>query len=114
MKQATTHATKKKPRRDVFRAVADPTRREIIKLLSVSTLNMQDIAEHFAMSRPAVAKHIKILAESGCLIVARQGRESVCVLQATALKELHDWSGQYERFWSQKLQGLDEYLSGGL
>jgi len=65
-------------RRDVFQAIADPTRREILFLLSDSTLNLNAVAEKFDISRPAISKHIKILSECGLVTVKKQGRERYC------------------------------------
>jgi DNA-binding transcriptional ArsR family regulator len=96
--------------KDVFRAIADPTRREIISILTTSDLSMNDIAARFAMSRPAVAKHIKILTESGLILVVQQGRERICVLQAEPLHDVHQWVQQYEAFWQKKLQNLATFL----
>ena len=65
-------------RRDVFQAIADPTRREIIQLLSHQKLNMNAVANRFNMSRPAISKHVKILAECGLVEMEKQGRERYC------------------------------------
>ena len=73
-------------RRDVFRAIADPTRREIIQLVAEQPLNLNAVAENFAISRPAISKHIKILTECGLLAVKRKGRERYCEPQLHKLK----------------------------
>jgi DNA-binding transcriptional ArsR family regulator len=97
-------------RRDVFQAIADPTRREIIKLLAQQSLNLNAVAERFDMSRPAVSKHIKILSECGMVIITRQGRERYCNVNFDKLKEVSDWVEQSKRFWTTKLNALDEFL----
>ena len=74
-------------RRDVFQAIADPTRREIISLLAQESLNLNAVAENFSVSRPAVSKHIKILAECGLVIIQQQGRERYCKANLLKLKE---------------------------
>ncbi len=72
-------------RRDVFQAIADPTRRDIINLLSNQTLNLNSVAENFDISRPAISKHIKILTECGLIVIRQQGRERYCVAQLETL-----------------------------
>lgn len=97
-------------RRDVFQAIADPTRREIIQLLSRQTLNLNAVAEQFDISRPAVSKHIKILTECGLVNVSVQGREHYCEAKLDALNEVADWIDQYRKFWDTKWDALDAYL----
>jgi len=74
-------------RRDVFQAISDPTRREIINLVARKSMNLNTIAEQFDMSRPAISQHIKILAECGMIIVHRQGRERYCEAKLDSLAE---------------------------
>ncbi|MDQ3681770.1 MAG: metalloregulator ArsR/SmtB family transcription factor [Bacteroidota bacterium] len=97
-------------RRDVFQAIADPTRREIINLLSQQSLNLNSVAENFDISRPAISKHIKILTECGLLIVRQQGRERYCEAQLYKLKEVAQWTEQYNKFWATKLGALKNFL----
>jgi DNA-binding transcriptional ArsR family regulator len=97
-------------RRDVFQAIADPTRREIIDLLAKQTLNLNNVAAHFDMSRPAVSKHIKILTECGLLIIKQQGRERYCQADLNKLKKVVDWADQYREFWSKKLDALAAFV----
>jgi DNA-binding transcriptional ArsR family regulator len=97
-------------RRDVFQAIADPTRREIIHLLSEQSLNLNAVADQFKISRPAVSKHIRILAECGLLIITRQGRERLCTSNVKKLREVSDWVNQYKAFWTNKLDALGEFL----
>src|SRR5882762_102229 len=97
-------------RRDVFQAIADPTRRSIINMLAHESLNVNAVAENFAVSRPAISKHVKILTECGLIIIKRQGRERYCQSKLDKLNELSDWVKQYPRFWNAKLDALENYL----
>lgn len=97
-------------RRDVFQAIADPTRREIIDLLAHQSLNLNAIADNFTMSRPAVSKHIKILTECGLIIVKVQGREKYCKADLKKLKQVSDWTEHYRSFWNNKLDALGNFL----
>ena len=97
-------------RRDVFQAIADPTRREIISMIAHETLNLNAVAEKFNISRPAVSKHIKILTECGLIIITQKGRERHCEANLRKLNEVSGWVGQYKEFWTQKLDALENYL----
>lgn len=97
-------------RRDVFQAIADPTRRDIIALVASKPLNLNSIAENFSISRPAVSKHIKILAECGLVHIRQQGRERYCEARLAPLNEVADWVSQYKQFWESKLDSLETYL----
>lgn len=98
-------------RRDVFQAIADPTRREIINLIAHKSLNLNAVAENFSVSRPAISKHIKILTECGLVEIKQQGRERFCEARLEKLNEVSDWIGQYRQFWNAKLDALEGYLS---
>lgn len=98
-------------RRDVFQAIADPTRREIIGLLAKQPLNLNAVAENFAISRPAISKHIKILTECGLVFIRQEGRERYCEAKFDKLNEVSDWVEQYRVFWTIKLDALDKFLS---
>ena len=98
-------------RRDVFQAIADPNRREIIKLLAAQTMNLNAIAEQFDISRPAVSQHIKILIECGLIIIKQKGRERYCVAKLETLNEVANWVEQYKQFWTDNLNSLDKYLT---
>ena len=100
-------------RRDVFQAIADPTRREIIGLLSNKTLTLNGVAENFSVSRPAISKHIKILTECGLVVIRQQGRERYCQVDFNKLKEVADWVTQYHGFWNQKLDALEKLIDNG-
>ncbi|MEM6767908.1 MAG: metalloregulator ArsR/SmtB family transcription factor [Bacteroidota bacterium] len=97
-------------RRDVFQAIADPVRRDIIDMLAKESLTVNAIADQFDISRPAVSKHIKILKECGLLKTVPRGRERVCVIIPEELSMVSDWVNQHKRLWVQKLDSLEAYL----
>lgn len=99
------------PRRDVFQAIADPNRREILGLLASQTLTLNGVAEKFKISRPAVSKHIKILSECGLVNIKQEGRARYCEVQLEKLNEVSTWVEQYRKFWEEKLDALDDYLA---
>src|SRR3974377_826784 len=98
-------------RRDVFQAIADPTRRAILDLLAVKPLTLNGIAEHFDISRPAISKQVKILTECGVVVVRQRGRERYCEVQVDKLAEVSNWVEQYRAAWEQRFERLDEYLN---
>ena len=98
-------------RRDVFQAIADPTRRQIIDLLSKQSLNLNAVADNFDISRPAISKHIRVLTECGLIVIQQEGRERYCNVQWQKLKEVSRWIEQYSRFWDQKLGTLQSFLA---
>jgi len=95
-----------KSRRDVFAAINDPTRREILRLLADDALPVGELAEHFRISRPAVSKHLRVLRESGLVREERQGRERVYSLSARPLQEVRIWITQFDRLWAVRLKRL--------
>ncbi len=97
-------------RRDVFQAIADPTRREILHMLAHKPLNLNTVAENFDVSRPAISKHIKLLTECGLITIRPQGRERYCEARLEKLSEVSNWVEQYRKFWNQKLDALEDYL----
>jgi DNA-binding transcriptional ArsR family regulator len=97
-------------RRDVFQAIADPTRREIINLLAHRSLNLNAVADKFNVSRPAISKHIKILTECGLIVMQQQGRERYCQAKLDKLGEVSEWVENYRQFWNSKLDSLENYL----
>ena len=97
-------------RRDIFQAIADPNRRAMLSLLARQKLTLNGVAEHFAISRPAVSKHIKILEECGLVLVYQQGRERYCAVRPEKLKEVSDWLDQYRTLWEAHFDRLDQYL----
>jgi DNA-binding transcriptional ArsR family regulator len=98
-------------RRDVFQAIADPTRRAIISMVAAQSLNLNAVAENFDVSRPAISKHIKILTECGLITIKQRGRERVCEAKLDKLNEVSDWVEQYRKFWVEKLDALEIYLA---
>lgn len=98
-------------RRDVFQAIADPTRRAIINMLAHKSLNLNSVAENFDVSRPAISKHIKILTECGLVVINQQGRERYCEAKLEKLNEVSNWVEQYRKFWTEKLDALESYLN---
>jgi DNA-binding transcriptional ArsR family regulator len=100
-----------KMRRDVFQAIADPTRREIINLIAHQSLNLNAVAENFDVSRPAISKHIKILTECGLIVIRQEGRERYCEAKLDKLHEVSEWVEEYRKFWNTKLDSLENYLN---
>ncbi|HSF88713.1 MAG TPA: metalloregulator ArsR/SmtB family transcription factor [Saprospiraceae bacterium] len=98
-------------RRDVFQAIADPTRREIIHMLAQESLNLNAVADRFDISRPAISKHIKILTECGLVTIHQHGRERLCEAKLDSLDQVSDWVQQYRQFWESKLDSLEAYLA---
>jgi DNA-binding transcriptional ArsR family regulator len=98
-------------RRDVFQAIADPTRRDIIDLLSKKSLNLNAVAGNFDISRPAISKHIRILTECGLITIRQEGRERYCDVQLKKLKQVNKWVQQYSSFWDEKLGNLQSFLA---
>jgi DNA-binding transcriptional ArsR family regulator len=97
-------------RRDVFQAIADPTRRQIINMIVKKPMNLNAIANNFNISRPAVSQHIKILTECGIVSIRQEGRERFCEPKLSALKEVSNWVDQYRQFWDKQFNSLDIYL----
>ena len=98
-------------RRDVFHAISDPTRREIINMIAYKSLNLNAIAENFNVSRQAISVHIKVLTECGLVVIEQQGRERFCEAKLKKLIEVSSWIDQYKHFWEHQFSSLDNYLS---
>jgi DNA-binding transcriptional ArsR family regulator len=97
-------------RRDVFQAIADPTRRDIISLIADVPMNLNTIAGNFNISRPAISQHIKILEECGLVVIHQQGRERFCEAHLEQLNEVLVWVEQYKQHWNKRLDSLENYL----
>ena|SRR5688572_5724440 len=97
-------------RRDVFQAIADPTRREIIGMIAKQPLTLNSIAEKFNVTRQAVSLHVKILSECGLIVITQQGRERYCEANLTKLGEVSVWVEQYRAFWTKRFKSLEKYL----
>ena len=99
---------------DIFKALADPTRREILLMLAEEPNSVNNISKHFNMTRPAVSKHLKILQASnlvGMEMDKADARQRNCYAQLHALKEVEEYLGKLEAFWKDKLGGLGDYLA---
>jgi DNA-binding transcriptional ArsR family regulator len=97
-------------RRDVFQAIADPTRREIISILASQTITPTAMADHFDVSRQAISKHIKILTECGLIAIKQEGRERYCEARLDRLNEVYTWVEQYHKYWETQFKSLEKYL----
>lgn len=98
-------------RRDIFQAIADPTRRAIIALIAVQSLTPNAIAEHFDSSRQAVSKHLRILQECEVVKKEQQGREIYYELEVEKMREIDQWLEQFRKIWESKFNQLDDLLS---
>ncbi|MCT8341210.1 metalloregulator ArsR/SmtB family transcription factor [Flavobacteriaceae bacterium TK19130] len=98
-------------RRDVFQAIADPIRRDIIELLSDEKLSVNEVAERFEISRPAVSKHLKILKECGIVRFEKIGREKMCIIQPMELIPAFLWIKQYNELWEDRIDSFETYLN---
>lgn len=96
---------------DVFQVVADPSRRQMLVMLSKDSMTINSIAENFRMSRPAVSKHIKILYNGGFITIKDIGRERHCVLKQDGFNELQDFINYFDKFWTTKLSKLQSILN---
>lgn len=93
-----------------FAALADPTRRAILARLVLGETSVTELAEPFAMSMPAVSKHLKVLEHAGLVTRGRAAQWRPCKIEPAALKEVDDWLEEYRRFWNAGLDRLEEYL----
>ena len=98
-------------RRDVFRAIADPTRRAIIALVALQAMTPNAIAEHFDVSRQAVSKHLRILTECELVQQTQQGREIYYQLELKKMKEIDQWLAQFRKLWENRFDQLDQVLT---
>lgn len=98
-------------RRDIFQAIADPTRRAIIALIALHAMTPNAIAENFNSTRQAISKHLRILTECDLVKQEQQGREIYYSLQVEKMKEIDRWLEQYRRIWETRFNQLDNVLS---
>jgi DNA-binding transcriptional ArsR family regulator len=98
-------------RRDIFQAIADPTRRAIIALIALHAMTPNAIAENFNTTRQAISKHLRILTECDLVKQEQQGREIYYSLQVEKMKEIDRWLEQYRRIWETRFNQLDNVLS---
>lgn len=97
-------------KRDVFNAIADPTRRSILLFLTTQPQNVNTLAEKFDMTRQAVSLHIKYLEECGVISITKEGRERHCAIEVERLTEVADWLEPFRKMWAGKLSQLDTLL----
>jgi len=97
-------------KRDVFQAIADPTRRAIIALIALQAMTPNAIAEHFDTSRQAVSKHLRILTECELIDQEQRGREIYYSLEINKMKEIDEWLEQYRQIWETRFDQLEEVL----
>ena len=93
-----------------FAALADPTRRAILARLALGETSVTELAEPFAMSMPAISKHLRVLQRAGLIARGREAQWRPCRLEAAPLKDASDWLEEYRRFWEESLDRLADYL----
>jgi len=98
-------------RRDIFQAIADPTRRAIIALIALQAMTPNAIAEHFDTTRQAVSKHLRVLTECELVTQEQKGREIYYSLEVEKMKEIDEWLEQYRKIWEARINQLDELLA---
>lgn len=98
-------------RRDIFQAIADPTRRSIIGLIAIQAMTPNAIAEHFNTSRQAISKHLRILSECELLQQEQKGREIYYQLELNKMKEIDQWLAQFKAIWENRFNELDTILA---
>jgi DNA-binding transcriptional ArsR family regulator len=103
-------AKKRKPAEAVFKAIADPTRREILRLLRSGGQPVGGIAANFRTSRPAISKHLRLLRAAGLVVTRKCGTTNVCELNAKPLRAVNEWLREYEVFWADNLRSLKQFV----
>jgi len=106
----TAAAKPAEPSADVFRAIADPTRRALLDRLRAKELSVAELAAPFRMTQPAISQHLRVLRDADLVRPRRVGRQQVYRLNARPLRQVRDWAAHYERFWERKLGALGKYL----
>ena len=96
---------------DAFQVIADPSRRQMMRLLSKDSMTINALAENFDMSRPAVSKHLKIMHNAGFISITDIGRERYCTLKQDGFNELQNWINHFYKFWINKLKKLETLLN---
>ena len=96
--------------RQVFYAISDPTRRELLDLLAHRERSVNDLVGHFHVTQPAVSHHLRILREAGLVKQRQHGRQRLYRLHGRPLREVYDWIAHYQRFWTERLEILGEHL----
>jgi DNA-binding transcriptional ArsR family regulator len=100
----------RKQRELVFKAIADPTRREILRLLRGGDRTVGDIASNFRTSRPAISKHLRLLRSAGLVVARKKGTARICELNGKPLCAVEEWLRDYEAFWDENLRNLKQYV----
>jgi DNA-binding transcriptional ArsR family regulator len=100
-----------KARRDVYQAIADPTRRAIINIIAEEPQNISSIAAQFDISQQAISLHVKILTDCGLVIIKQQGRDRFCEADLSGLGEVSEWIDQYRLHWENRLNKLEKYIA---
>lgn len=95
---------------DVFRAIADPTRRALLDLLARQEQSVSALVDRFEMTQPAISQHLRVLRQAGLVRQRKSGRQRLYRLDPQPLREAYDWLGHYERFWHERLRALGEHL----
>ena len=93
-----------------FAALADPTRRAILARLALGETSVSELAKPFAISAPAISRHLKVLERSGLITRGREAQWRPCRIEPTALKEVDNWLERYRQFWEERFDRLDDYL----
>jgi DNA-binding transcriptional ArsR family regulator len=96
---------------DMFQALADPTRRAILARLALGEASVNDLAKPFAISQPAISKHLKVLERAGLISRSREAQFRPCRLEPQALKKVDEWLEEYRRLWNARLDRLETYLN---
>ena len=99
------------PTLDVFQVIGDPSRRKMLMLLFAGSMTINNLADNFDMSRPAVSKHVKILETAGFISITDVGRERYCSLKKDGFDEMKAWISYFDKFWLSKLQKLEDLLN---
>jgi DNA-binding transcriptional ArsR family regulator len=94
----------------VFKAIADPTRREILRLLRSGGSTVGGLASNFRTSRPAISKHLRLLRAAGLVVTRKQGTANMCELNGKPLRAVNEWVREYEAFWDEKLLNLKKFV----
>ena len=96
---------------DAFQVIADPSRRQMMQLLSKKSMTINALTENFDMSRPAVSKHVKIMCRAGFISITDIGRERYCTLKQDGFNELQEFINYFDNFWASKLKKLESILN---
>jgi DNA-binding transcriptional ArsR family regulator len=105
---------KPKQRELVFKAIADPTRREILGVLRRGPTSVGEIALNFRTSRPAISKHLRLLRNAGLVVTRKKGAANICELNGKPLHAINEWLQEYAEFWDENLRSLKNYVEENL